>query len=401
MRRVRIVVATVPLVVTALAVPPAVADPATAAAPTPQQWTNVTTPPMSGDASDKIYNDVAIIPGGGVWATGYTRHQLPGVLEERTLVERNTGAGWTTVDTPDVETAPASDYLYGVSGTAANDVWVVGQSATAPGNQRTIPYAIHWNGTSWTRTPVPDPSGGTGAGMQGVVAISRNNVWAVGTTYPLEAMGAAYHWDGRSWSSVRLGLLPGCKGTNYTELTGITATPNGDVYAAGDCPTASGYAGFIARMSSLSSWQVVARIAGRSSIADITSDADGTVWATGNQATDTTASRPFLLYGSGTTWAKKFRPAAAAGSSEQAHSLAVTPTGITVVGELNVGNQRAPWGATWNGTRWLPLTIAAPASTTWIAQIAGSASGPVWAMGQYIGVVGGTVKIIGFASYPN
>lgn len=406
MRRVRVVVAVLTLVVAATVAPVAARAVAAPPVPTlavpPATWTNVSTPPLSGDTRDKVYTDTAVIPGAGVWTTGYTRHTVSTVFEVRTLVERNTGGGWTTVDTPDVETAPAADYMYGVSGTAANDVWIVGQSSAAPGTSRSVPYALHWNGTAWASAAVPDPSGGTGASMSGVVSLARNDVWAVGTAYPLEARGAAFHYDGRSWSSVRLPLPTGCKGTNFTELTGITATPAGDVYAAGDCPTKSGYGGFVIRMNTLASWTVVARVAGTSSISDLTTDADGTVWATGNQSSGG-ISRPFLLYGSGTTWTKQYRPVPTSPTVEQVHGVAVTPTGITLVGEVNVGNQRAPWAVTWTPSRrWQRIDLAPPETdaTSWLGTVAGTAGGPVWAMGEYLGVVGGTLKMVGYAAHP-
>lgn len=401
MRRSRIVVAVtvVPLALAvAVGAPTAAGDTPSPTAARPVSWTNVTTPPMSGDTSQKVYRQVDVVPGGAAFAAGYTRHNLPGVSEVRSLVERWDGSSWQTMITPDVETAPAADYMSGVSGTSATDVWVVGQSATAPGRPTSKPFAIHYDGTSWTEVEVPDPSGGVGAGMNAVAAISPNDVWAVGTAYPGNAKGAAYHWDGRAWSSFRIPRLPGCKDTNYTELMAITATPDGDVYAGGDCPTASGYAGFIVRMESLRQWEVVARIAGRSAIADMTSDAAGTVWATGTQSTATT-DRAFLLYGSGTTWTRQLRPAPPAGTYEQASGVAVTPTGITIVGETNFNvNQRRPFAATrLSANRWQAVSIQAPDSVSWMAAVDGSADGPVLAMGQYLGA---RADIVGFASYP-
>lgn len=400
MRRTRIVVAVVPLVLTAVAAPSAVAAPGDPVSKgRPATWSTVATPPMSGDTSQKVYRQVDVVPGGNAFATGYTRHDLPGTSEVRTLVERWDGSSWQTMVTPDVETAPAADYLWGVSGSSASDVWAVGRSATAPGRPTAKPFAIHYDGSAWTKVAVPDPSGGVGADMTAVVTISPTDAWAVGTAYPLEAKGAAYHWDGTSWSAFRLPLFPGCRESNYTELMAITATPSGDVYAGGTCPTASGWGAIVVKMVSLSTWKVVARVPGTSNIADLTSDADGTVWATGSKSAGTGA-RPFLLSGSGTTWTRQLRPAAPAGTYEQVSGVAVTSTGITMVGETNDNvNQRKPWAATLTPAgRWQEVVIAPQSSVSWLAVVDGSADGPTVALGQYLG---DRAKIVGFGAYPS
>lgn len=399
MRRSRVVAALVPLVAAVLVAPAAtaVADPVPSAG-RPAGWTTMPTAPLSGDTSQEVFRQVAVVPGGAAFATGWTRHDLPGVSEVRTLVERFDGGTWEAMVTPDVETAPAADYLWGISGSSATDVWAVGRSATAPGRPTAVPLALHWDGMSWSKVPVPDPSGGAGADMSAVVSLGPDDVWAVGTAYPLEAHGAAYHWDGRAWSAARLPRLAGCKDTNFTELLAITATPAGEVYAGGDCPTPSGYSGFVARMTGLRAWDVVARVPGRSAVAGMTSDAAGTVWVTGTRSADTW-TRPYLLSGAGTTWTVRYRPLTTDGTTEQAAGVAVTPTGVTIVGERDTSRgQRAPFGATWrpDGT-WQRLDIPAPSDTAWLVAIGGSATGPVWAMGQYLG---DRARIVGFAARP-
>lgn len=139
-------------------------------------------------------------------------------------------------------------------------------------------------------------------------------------------------------------------------------------------------------------------MSGDTLIADMTSDAAGTVWATGTQSTATT-DRAFLLYGSATTWTRQLRPAPPAGTYEQASGVAVTPSGITIVGETNYNvNQRKPFAATrLSVNRWQTVSIQAPDSVSWMAAVDGSADGPVIAMGQYLGA---RADIVGFASHP-
>jgi hypothetical protein len=52
---------------------------------------------------------------------------------------------------------------------------------------------MHWNGTTWTVVASPDLPG---ARLEGVVALSPSDAWAVGSDSLIE------HWDGRAWSVV-------------------------------------------------------------------------------------------------------------------------------------------------------------------------------------------------------
>src|SRR5205823_1743099 len=87
-------------------------------------------------------------------------------------------------------------YFSGVAAVASNDVWAVGAWQSRPG----FPWSAmieHWDGASWTRTPIPDLPGGTV--LASVSRAAPDDVWAVGTMdpdYPL-----TMHWDGSSADS--------------------------------------------------------------------------------------------------------------------------------------------------------------------------------------------------------
>ncbi|WP_329243404.1 hypothetical protein OG417_45855 [Actinoallomurus sp. NBC_01490] len=108
-----------------------------------------------------------------------------------------------------------------VGAVAAHDVWAVGDVDDQPA-------AEHWDGTSWTASPLPEvpiPAGESGFSyFNDVVAESSDNVWAVGRLYwgggeelkSVKKAGNAtlaeaehnqpviMHWDGSEWS-LRLG----------------------------------------------------------------------------------------------------------------------------------------------------------------------------------------------------
>jgi hypothetical protein len=95
-----------------------------------------------------------------------------------------------------------------VSSPSSDDAWAVG-SYGAPGGG-TKDLALHWNGTSWTRTPVPSP--GTAPvddALTGVSAQSADNVWAVGDTVSSVLI---VHWNGTAWSQTSFPLPSGFAG---------------------------------------------------------------------------------------------------------------------------------------------------------------------------------------------
>ena len=107
---------------------------------------------------------------------------------------------------PQVQLDCGSCLLWGVWGTAANDVFAVGSASSIR----------HYNGTSWeTQTP----EGITTA--RAVWGTASNNVFIVG-------QGGTYieRFDGSSWSSMTSGLSAG-------SLYGVSGTSSSDVFAVG------------------------------------------------------------------------------------------------------------------------------------------------------------------------
>src|SRR5207342_585264 len=106
---------------------------------------------------------------------------------------------------------------WGVQATAASsasDAWVVSTGFSNVGFN--FPTPQHWDGTTWTVTPLPD----TGVQwLYGIASLDPADAWAVGYAYT----GYAYqyrvmitHWDGSSW---RHTPSPGKLGA-YSELRG-------------------------------------------------------------------------------------------------------------------------------------------------------------------------------------
>jgi len=113
----------------------------------------------------------------------------------RTLAEHWDGHRWAVVNSP--HPGLADNMLYGVAAVSGSDVWAVGTDS-GPDNAF-HPLLEHWNGQSWSVTPVPALAGADGI-LTAVTSVPGQGVWAVGQL----AMGApdrqiVLHLVGSSW----------------------------------------------------------------------------------------------------------------------------------------------------------------------------------------------------------
>jgi hypothetical protein len=115
------------------------------------------------------------------------------------------------------------DLLTGVAAFSGRDVWAVGEQfngrSSDPGGQLTL--IEHWDGRRWRVVPSPNQDDGS---IQGVSAISSNDVWAVGASYVgfsevSSARALVEHWDGKAWTRV-----PGPNTDGLGAYSGIIGT---------------------------------------------------------------------------------------------------------------------------------------------------------------------------------
>lgn len=188
------------------------------------EWTHVPSP-SPGTETDVLL-DVSAISPNNIWAVGYS-HDYGGSW--LTLIEHWNGTQWSIVSSPNPR--PVENYLRGVSVVSPNDVWAVGYwvaNVGGYGYNRTL--IEHWDGTQWS--VVPSPNVGTNNNrLDDVVALSENDVWAVGS-YTLGAGGLTLieHWDGSQWSVVP---SPNPTGAQNSWFNAVSASASNDVWAVG------------------------------------------------------------------------------------------------------------------------------------------------------------------------
>ena len=135
------------------------------------RWSVVATPGAGPLVSVKA------LSASSVWAIG-----------ERHVVEHYNGTKWATVAVPITSTTNLGQ-ITRVPGTT--HLWVVGTDMKTKN-----PVAIYYDGTSWK---AHNPRG-AGA-LDGVAALSANDVWASGTSLTAPS-NVTFHWTGSAWHTV-------------------------------------------------------------------------------------------------------------------------------------------------------------------------------------------------------
>ncbi len=131
-------------------------------------WSLVNTPTQVG-----LFGVAALGPG-DVWGVGVTSDDTPAVTHWN-------GSQLTTVASPKPSSL-AQTTLLGISGVNAKDIWAVGGNPPLGCSGVSLPLIEHWNGQAWSVVPAATTSGLQGY-LDAVVAVSANNVWAVGQQY--------------------------------------------------------------------------------------------------------------------------------------------------------------------------------------------------------------------------
>jgi hypothetical protein len=167
---------------------------------------------------------VHVISSGNAWAVGSF---FNGAASQTLIVHWN-GRSWRRVPSPNPAGAGNDNELVAVSGTSAASSWAVGDYFDGSARQTLVE---HWNGTRWSRVKSPNPGGSAQFNfLNGVVAISSSDVWAVGLhgTDP-NTQTLVLSWNGSSW--VRVPSPDPAAGNEFSAVAGTSAA---NVWMVGD-----------------------------------------------------------------------------------------------------------------------------------------------------------------------
>ena len=269
-------------------------------------WTVVRTP-NTGPNFNSFYGGAA--SQGWAWAVG---EHLNSQYQDRALVEVWNGKAWSIANVP--QPGDVRDMLFAASALSPSDVWVVGDQESGNGRFETL--AEHWNGSTWTVVPTPDP-GSSGNHLYAVDAVSPDDVWAAGQQLGAQAPdnGLVEHWDGQSWS-----VIPMPASTSASVLLdGIAVTAADTVWVDGEADSPAGGGRPLIESYSGGTWQTASLPASAGSIwtnlYGITV-AGGTVWADGTYVDPKTDNNnTLILSGTDGVWTVDAGPEPGSGSN--------------------------------------------------------------------------------------
>ncbi len=244
------------------------------------QWSIVSSP--NPTASNTLHS-VAALAADDVWAAG---EMVTGSQTSQPLIERWDGTAWQVITSPVPAQATASSFtaLARIPGTS--QLWAVGSVRYGPPPSGGIgyfqPLIERWTGSAWQVITAPTPPSGSLAGsLNGVVALSATDAWAVGdytasnhTIRPLIA-----HWDGTRWQIVS---SPDAWGS----LASVAAAGARDVRAVGHVAIGDGdNQHLLIEQWNGTTWQIMTSpepSGTRYSLSSVTTDSTGRFWAVGS-----------------------------------------------------------------------------------------------------------------------
>ena len=301
---------------------------ATAASAAPG-WTVV--PTVDPSASTNVLNGVAVRGPADAWAVG--PFTAPDQDDDglNMLTERWNGSSWAQVAAPAV--LHQDESLLAVGASSASDAWAVGFTKQV-GFAGRFPLAVHWNGRSWAIVPTPTLTGGAKSTLNGVVAFTPTNAWAVGKGRNGAAL--AERWNGTTWSVVP---VPTPVGAASSQLSGISALSPSNIWAVGSVATVVGTT--VQTRTLVEHW-------------------NGTAWGV---VPSRNAASSNLLTG----------VAAVAGSNVWAVGYTITTDGTNQPDKTLIEH--------WNGSAWSVVASPSPASNDTLSGVAARSAGDVWAVG--------------------
>ena len=267
------------------------------------QWNYVTSPNPAG-STNSWFTAVSPTSTSDIWAVGYYFNNS--VNANQTLIEHWNGAAWSIVSSPDSGTG--SNFLTGVSAIAPNNVWAVGNYSDINGHygQRLME---HWDGTSWSLVSTPAPKKTLGTTFTAITAISASDVWTVGSAYSTKSVTRTLteHLNGKNWSVVA-SPSPGT-GSLGSLLNGVAAMTTNDVWTVGEYyPSGSSTSrSTLTEHWNGSTWSVVKSpnapkgVSG-SGFNAVTSLSDKNVWAVGSYYDGNFNPQSLVEYWNGTKW---------------------------------------------------------------------------------------------------
>jgi hypothetical protein len=341
-------------------------------------WQIINSPNMGSDNNQ--VTALSAVSSNDVWATG--SFTIPGTQTENGLIEHWDGSQWSTIPNPNP--GSKSYFIKAVSAVSTNDVWVVGFTADQNGkNHRTL--TEHWDGSQWSIIPSQNP-GAQDSFLEGVVAISTNNVWAVGVGFS-QSVGSTLilHWNGTQWSVVP---SPKPAGATFYSLGEARAVSVNDIWAVGFASDTNNVAHTLTEHWNGSQWNIVPSPnvgSNNNFLYSVTTVSTSDVWAVGIYTDNNNINKTLIEHWDGTQWSIVPSPNGGSSNNFLGEVSASSANDIWTVGAYNnTNNVSLTMIEHWNGSKW--SIVPSPnfgQGTNYLTGLTVVTTNDVWAVGGF------------------
>ena len=352
------------------------------------EWVRV---PSAGGPTTNRINSVAVVAPDDMWAVGE--------FGSAGDIMHWDGTAWTIL--PQVA---QNIELNDITVISASDIWAVGTA----GGQVTWAATVHWDGSEWTQVDI-----GTyvpGDRLYGVAGTASNNVWAVGKNDD----GLLFlHWDGAQWQRGALNGrgLPKREAPDYSNdyLFDITASGPNEMWAVGTLYLSGQWRSLIMRWDPQNGWNFASSPspgAYANFLRSVTAIAPNDVWAVGYYRDSYEAANETLtLHWNGAQWAvvpspNPTVPGGLPGARNAANSPpsnaptydydghmlfgvdGVSSSEVWAVGYIAIGQETRTMTLRWNGTAWSSVSSPNYQTISQLTSVVALAHDYAWAVGR-------------------
>jgi hypothetical protein len=347
-------------------------------------WSIVPSPNPSGYGPNLLA--VSTDAASDAWTVGVVFN--PSNSTYQTVSEHWDGTAWSVVGTPNPLT---NSWLTGVAALSPTNAWAVG-FASSGGWVTNRTLIAHWNGTSWSTVPSPNPSSFSENDLWATWAASPSDVWAVGDYLPGGGVEKplAEHWNGTSWA-----VVPTPNAGHYANFHRVFGSSSTDVWAVGtaeDRP--AGVSGPLTEHWNGVKWSIVpAPTLGETYLRGGWATSPSDAWIVGewDGAGPNYTAHSLVYHWNGTTWTS----VSSAPGTELWGVRAQTPTDAWIAGIKSGAGFSATLIEHWDGVSWTvvpsPNKTMAPGAINELNAVTMLPSGLVWAVGDFTGGNGGTL----------
>jgi RHS repeat-associated protein len=367
-------------------------------------WSTVSAPEPSGATVSRL---------SGIACPTATDCKAVGTYTDSGGVEKTLALGWNgsawSVKTTGNPVGNAAR-LNAVSCTSASDCRAVGTYVTTGGSNRA--FAMAWNGTAWSLVGAPFPAGATASQLFGVSCLTTSLCHAVGSfTESGTVKTFSITWNGTAWS---ITSTPNPSGSSETKLSSISCASSTSCRALGSYNNGGGESFPLALVWNGSAWSqeavdsesFAAQTAGFAAVScPSTSFCQGAGSLTYGKSA---ANRAFAYTLSGGSWKaigadgyqrewSTVELPAPAGEDTAAKADVACPTSLYCmrVGSSLNGSTATSRAKSWNGTAWTATTTPSPsgAKASELTSVACTSTTACRAVGSYVDS-GGVTKTL-------